>query len=125
MKINQLKEIIREAVREEVKDIIEQAILYSTFKEEESTQLQTISNPSNHTTGSIYEKLKEGMNLDDLKNFSDQSIEYTPQTHHQNIKEHTTPQRPIQGVSAEQLPFIKKAGEIYKKSISKKNNFLD
>lgn len=125
MKINQLKSIIKEAVREEVKDIIEQAIAVASSENRVENRRYDLPSPSEFNTGSIYEKLKEGINPHDLKNFSDQSIEHTQQNYQEGMMEQINPTGPLPGISAAQLPFIKKAGEIYKKSKTTKNKFLD
>lgn len=125
MKIDQLKSIIREAVREEVKGIIEQAIITASTVSERKEQRYDIEDTLKPNKESIYEKIKEGMNLNDLANFSDENTGYTKQNYQQNITEEITQAGPHIGVSAAQLPFIKKAGEIYKKSSSSKNKYLD
>lgn len=114
-----IKETVRNTIREELQEMLNEAVrIASTPENIENNPRET---KKTRTGNSIIEAIASQTDLSDMKNFMDTGYG----------EENRTVQSPPnmqKGVTEQQLPFLKKAGAIYKASKAKKkggHKYLD
>ena len=130
MKVNQLKTIIieavREAVREEIKEILTEAVSSASAPDTKSVSRPPISTtPIEKSTGDpIMEMLsmtQQSMTTDDFKNVMGSQMQ--PGISEVNFTSNSIPSSiptgPQPGIDISKLDFVGKAAAVYNKSVEK------